>query len=232
MKTRTKTLLAAVMLLAISCKKENTAIQSSVITDENSSQELSSDANELDAAHAVRIGSQVWKKKDLTTRHYRNGDRIPEVQDGNAWRALTTGAWCWYKNNPVAGKLYNWYAVNDPRGLAPEGWHVPSDAEWTILTTFLGGETVAGGKMKETGTAHWLAPNIDAINSSGFTGLPGGYRYYNGALDGIGYLGYWWSSTEGNSSYAWYRALLYDRGGVSRDDDIKRSGFSVRCLKD
>src|SRR5690606_33259564 len=112
-------------------------------------------------------------------------DVIPQVTDPTIWGNLTTGAWCYYNNDPaneiIYGKLYNWYAVNDPRGLAPVGWHIPSDSEWTILTDYLGGFEVAGGKMKETGTTHWANPNIGADNSSGFTGLPGGYRAYNSA---------------------------------------------------
>lgn len=131
------------------------------------------------------------------------------------------------------GKLYNWYAVTDPRGLAPEGWHVPSDAEWTTLTTFLGGEYVAGGKMKEAGTAHWLAPNGGATNSSGFTGLPGGYRNSYGTFYTIGNYGYWWSSTEPTTYDAWYRYLAYDGGDVGRGfGNVKPYGFSVRCLRD
>src|SRR5262245_42075520 len=133
MKTITKTLLAALMLLAISCKKESNTIQSSGNTGESTTQTLSSDASELGAG-AVKIGKQVWKIKNLNVSHYRNGDPIPQVKNNAKWAALTTGAWCWYNNDSangaVYGKLYNWYAVNDPRGLAPEGWHIPSDGEW------------------------------------------------------------------------------------------------------
>src|ERR1035437_4904310 len=128
---------------------------------------------------SVTICTQSWMLKNLDVSTYRNGDLIPEVTDGSAWSALTAGAWCWYNNDSATnastyGKLYNWYAVNDPRGLAPTGWHVPSDAEWTTLSTCLGGNAVAGGAMKETGTTHWTSPNTGATNSSGFTGLPGG----------------------------------------------------------
>src|SRR5436190_23369500 len=129
---------------------------------------------------SVTICDQVWMIKNLDVSTYRNGDPIPEVTDPSQWAGLTTGAWCYYENNSangtIYGKLYNWYAVNDPRGLAPLGWHVPSDEELTTLTSCLGGVFVAGGTMKETGTTHWLAPNTEATNSSGWTGLPGGYR--------------------------------------------------------
>jgi uncharacterized protein (TIGR02145 family) len=186
MKLITKKLFAALMLLTISCKKESNSIQSSGITGESNSQDLLTGSNEPEIYASIKIGSQVVMKKNLNVSHYRNGDRIPQVKGPDKWAALTTGAWCWYNNDSangaVYGKLYNWYAVNDPRGLAPEGWHIPSDAEWTTLTTFLGGEGVAGGKMKERGITHWIYPNTDATNSSGFTGLPGGVRYFLGGL--------------------------------------------------
>ena len=137
------------------------------------------------------------------------------------------------------GKLYNWYAVTDPRGLAPEGWHIPSDAEWTTLSTFLGGDAVAGGKMKSTGTIEagtglWYAPNDFATNSSGFTGLPGGFRGAYGPFD-AGYSGTWWSSTAYNKNitWAWYGGRLSFRSGAFYGSFAnKRSGYSVRCVKD
>jgi len=159
----------------------------------------------------VTIGSQIWTRCNLGITTYRNGEVIPQVTDPTQWSNLTTGAWCYYNNDPSTepkyGKLYNWYAVNDPRGIAPTGYHVPSDTEWTVLTDYLGGESVAGGKMKKAGTAYWNAPNTDATNSSGFTGLPGGDRSNNGVYSTIGYNGSWWSSSEDNTNYAWYRYL-------------------------
>lgn len=227
MKTTMKTGLAVlVLLLAISCRKQETNIQSSANSDE------SVQAVNAPGADAVRIGTQVWKRKDLTTSYYRNGDKIPQVKDPAKWAKLTTGAWCWYNNDRTYGKLYNWYAVNDPRGLAPAGWHVPSNAEWTTLTTFLGGAAVAGGKMKEIGTTHWLDPNADATNSSGFTALPGGTRYYLGDFFDAGGYGYWWSSTEAAANAAYYRYLTYFYGAISGITDYKENGFSVRCLRD
>jgi uncharacterized protein (TIGR02145 family) len=184
----------------------------------------------------IVIGEQEWMAENLHTSTYKNGDLIPNATDGNQWFNLTTGAWCFYNNDPQFecpyGKLYNWYAVADSRNVCPTGWHVPSDAEWTTLTNFLAGESVAGGKMKSAGTQYWLSPNIAADNSSGFSGLPGGTRYGNGDgfLD-IGYFGYWWSSTEYNTNDAWGRDLYYDGGSSSRYIDNKRDGFSVRCLR-
>ena len=191
MKT-TFTICAVLMLLGISWTKENNCIQSSTIDDENSTNQ--------DNIASVTIGTQVWMQKNLDVSRYRNGDRIPQVQDSAKWAKLTTGAWCWYKNDPandaVYGKLYNWYAIHDPRGLTPEGWHVASDSEWYVVLNFLGTNAKnAGGKMKETGTAHWLDPNVNATNSTGFTALGGGYRDNLGQFCYINFLGYWWSST-------------------------------------
>lgn len=184
----------------------------------------------------VVIGSQVWKTKNLDVATYRNGDPIPQVTDATQWENLTTGAWCYYENNtangPVYGKLYNWYAVNDPRGLAPTGYHVPSDGEWANLINFLGGVDFAGGKMKETGTMHWISPNIGATNSSGFIGIPGGFRDFYSSFVSIGNIGKWWSSSEYYASSAWHLDLSYDNGSTYIANSVKRSGHSVRCLKD
>ena len=184
----------------------------------------------------VIIGTQTWALKNLDVAFYNNGDPIPEVQDPTAWAALTTGAWCSYDNNPandaIYGKLYNWFAVNDPRGLAFAGFHIPSDSEWTTLSTSLGGTSVAGGAMKEAGLLHWQSPNTGANNSSGFTGLPGGFRFNFGTFITIGYNGCWWSSTENGTTDAWNRSLVFNTSNVDRGFTNKKLGFSVRCLKD
>lgn len=184
-------------------------------------------------AQTVTIGTQFWTSKNLNVDTYRNGDLIPQVQDQKAWANLTTGAWCYYNNDESNGtkygKLYNWYAVNDPRGLAPKGYHIPTDEEWTKLSDYLGGESEAGTKMKST--SGWKN-NGNRTNSSGFSGLPGGYRHYGGTFDSIDSNGYWWSSAESNASYAWYRYLYYYNGIVGRNSRLKLNGFSVRCLRD
>ena len=186
----------------------------------------------------VTIGSQIWMQKNLNVCKYRNGDDIPQVQDPTAWSKLTTGAWCYRENKTanglIYGKLYNWYAVNDPRGLAPADYHIPSDAEWNTLITFLGGRDVAGGKMKATGTSLWTSPNTDATNSSGFTGLPGRLRFYDGSFSYSDYNdGYWWSASErGDIASSWNYELDSQDGSVLRDDDLKTYGYSVRCVKD
>ncbi len=185
------------------------------------------------AYSTVKICNQTWTAKNLNVSHYRNGDIIPQVTDPAIWPTITTGAWCWYDNDSTNyganyGKLYNWYAVNDPRGLAPEGWHVPSDGEWTILTNCLGGSSVAGGKMKETGTNFWASPNTGATNSSGFSALPAGLRHYPGSFEAVGTKVYFWSS----ANYI-YRGLDYDLNSVTyRNDGNYNYGFSVRCIKD
>jgi uncharacterized protein (TIGR02145 family) len=189
--------------------------------------------------NTVTIGTQVWMQENLKTTKYNDGTEIPNVTDGATWSTLSTGAYCWYNNNAATyketfGALYNWYvtASNNPKNVCPTGWHVPTDAEWTTLTTYLGGETVAGGKLKETGTTHWLTPNTGATNSSGFTALPGGNRLNDGSFDYIGQYGQWWSSTEYSDNYGWSRDMGYYFRTLDRAYYLKSSGYSVRCLKD
>jgi len=189
-----------------------------------------------DSQSTVKIGNQTWTTKNLNVSNYRNGDEIPMVDDPLTWSKLTYGAWCYYENidsnGATYGKLYNMYAVLDPRGLAPKGFHIPSDKDWTTLTDYLGGKGEAGVKMKESGTTHWPRPNTGATNSSGFTGLPGGYRDDNGVFVSMGVNGFWWSSTEGFTYFAWnrYPDTLY--GLVGRDFGYKSYGMSIRCLAD
>ncbi|MEI8054251.1 MAG: fibrobacter succinogenes major paralogous domain-containing protein [Bacteroidota bacterium] len=184
----------------------------------------------------VSICNQVWMTKNLDVSVYRNGDAIPQVTDSAQWVNLTTGAWCYYNNDPangaIYGKLYNWYAVNDPRGLAPTGYHVSTDSEWSSLVTCLGGDSTAGGKIKEAGIMHWLSPNTAATNSSGIKGLPAGCRDFDGSFNYISSYGIWWSSTEDDTTYSWARDLYYNDGVILRFNDLKILGFSVRCLKD
>jgi len=184
--------------------------------------------------NGVKIGNQIWLTKNLDTEYYRNGDPIPQVQDAGKWSKLTTGAWCYFDNETSNGnnygKLYNWYAVNDPRGLAPNGWHTPSDKEWTTLIKFLGGEKVAGGKLKAT--TSWNSQNTGTTNSSGFTAFPGGCRNAIGNYNGIGKYGTFWSASESISVFAWLRNLYYDRSAVTRHLYSKQNGLSIRCVKD
>jgi uncharacterized protein (TIGR02145 family) len=199
----------------------------------------------FDNLPSIIIDSQIWTSKNLDVSTYRDGTAIPKVVDGATWAALTTGAYCYYNNDSttyaaIYGKLYNWYAVagthdNDPntanKTLAPEGWHVSTDSEWTTLTSYLGGESGAGGKMKEVGS-HWVSPNTGATNESGFSGLPGGYRVYDGGFYNIGTYGHWSSSTENDTTDAWTQYLGYNIDGVIRYSISKVNGHSVRCLRD
>lgn len=187
--------------------------------------------------NTVTIGTQCWMKSNLTVKHYRNGDTIANVKTNAQWLTLTTGAWSVYYNkdsvNAIYGKYYNWYAVNDSRKICPAGWHIPSDAEWNTLIVFLGDSTVAGGKMKEAGTAHWNSPNSGSTNESGFTALPGGYRNgYSGIFYHLGVDNYFWSSTEADAQNAWYRFLNDVTTNIYKRSYIKSSGFYIRCTKD
>jgi uncharacterized protein (TIGR02145 family) len=196
--------------------------------------EACADCNEC--TNCILICEQNWTNENLDVITYSNGDEIPQVTDPTAWAALTTGAWCYYNNDPannaIYGKLYNWYAVNDSRGLAPTGYHIPSDAEWKTLTTCLGGESVAGGAMKETGTAHWASPNTDATNSSGFTALPASSRSSYGTFTGIGNYGNFWSSTEYDGFNSWDRYVNNNNAIAARSFISKKCGLSIRLIKD
>jgi uncharacterized protein (TIGR02145 family) len=189
--------------------------------------------------NTVTIGTQVWMKENLKVTKYRNGDAIPNVTDSAQWANLTTEAWCYYNNdtsnNAAYGKLYNGYSIADSRNLCPAGWHIPTDAEWTILIDYLGGETVAGGKMKEAGTSHWSGPNTGADNSSGFTAIPGGHRSGFGEFKGrFGHYNYgYWCSKENDGTYASRgHSLDYYSNSVGPYGDFMRGGFSVRCVRD
>ena len=187
--------------------------------------------------HTVTIGTQVWMVENLKVTHYRNGDPIAHIIDDTLWVHLTSGAFCNYNddgvNGSTFGRLYNWYAIAEAHIISPVGWHVPSDAEWTTLTTYLGGESIAGGKLKEKDTIHWNTPNTGATNETGFTALPGGYRgFIDGTFYNIGSSGIWWSSTEGNASKAWDLFLNCSSSDVIRGTTWKGFGFSVRCVRD
>jgi uncharacterized protein (TIGR02145 family) len=187
----------------------------------------------------ITIGSQTWMAENLRTIRYRNGDEIPEVTGNSEWKNIASHAYCNYENTidrdkiATFGRLYNWFAVSDPRNLAPEGWHVATDADWLKLETFLGGANAAGGKLKETTSMHWSAPNNRNSNLSGFTALPGGRREYtDGSFINLGYDGFWWTSSAYNPDYSWYRYIHYDVSDCYRANFHKQYGFSVRCAKD
>lgn len=189
----------------------------------------------------LTIGTQVWKRCNLSVTKYRNGDTIPQVTDPTAWANLTTGAWCYYDNDPttesIYGRLYNWYAVNDPRGLAPTGYHIPTSAEWTTLTDYVGGDLAAGGILKESGVngdadcQFWNDPNT-STNERGFTALPAGLRIEDGTFDGVHLTGRWWTSSDFNSTITYYRSMAYNTDVVITGIQPKKRGLSVRLVKD
>jgi uncharacterized protein (TIGR02145 family) len=234
----------ALLMLIISCKKDdnnpgnltndktqavfNSSLTYGTMTDQ--------DGN---IYRTITIGTQTWMAENLRTTKYRNGDAIPEVTDNTVWTNSITGAYCNYKNTKnndtiaTFGRLYNWFSVSDSRNIAPSGWHVPTEDEWTTLITYLGFENT-GGKLKELGTAHWGTPNTGAENSNGFTALPGGSRGISGKFDKISDYGYWWSSSEFyyNKNVAWYRYINYNSSDINKYYISEWFGFSVRCLKD
>ncbi|MES2431226.1 MAG: fibrobacter succinogenes major paralogous domain-containing protein [Bacteroidota bacterium] len=195
----------------------------------------------------VTICDQVWMKNNLSVATYRNGDIIPEVKDPFLWELQTTGAWCWFNNdvkNADRGRLYNGYAITDPRGLAPYGWHIASDSEWTQMvkcidpltnTTCTGchqSET-AGGALKEAGIAHWQEANVGATNSSGFTAIPASWRSANGmfVLHDLAQSAYFWTASSLDASELFYRTIDHQGTHISRNSTIKKVAYSVRCVK-
>jgi uncharacterized protein (TIGR02145 family) len=186
----------------------------------------------------IKIGTQWWMSENLKTTKYNDGTSIPLVEDYQIWSNIfnvPAPAYCWFNNTVLYkdtyGALYNWHAVNTGI-LAPTGWHVPTDAEWTILTTYLGGEDVAGGKMKEVGTTHWTIPNAGATNSCGFNALPAGWRHTNGMFEEIAIGTYFWATSPANAGDAWNRYLNYSSNNIIRADWFQSYGYSVRCIKD
>lgn len=229
-----------ILIFNVSCKKDPTSSDDPItLTD--------IDGN---VYKTVVIGEQVWMAENLKVTHYRNGEVIPNVTGGSEWSNVSTGAHCSFDNGGINiniyGLLYNWYAVNDNRKIAPEGWHIPTDDEWKHLEMHLGmSQTEAddigyrgtdeGGKLKEVGITHWKSPNEGATNSSGFSAVPGGYRYgSSGAFSRMGSSASFWSTTENGSDDTWHRLLYYHVSGVDRSygNNDEPGGFSVRCIRD
>ena len=195
----------------------------------------------------ITIGTQCWMSRDLKVTHYPNGDTIPNVTDYTAWGNLGSNnvddAYCFYNNDNTTdyGALYTYAAAigddwerdnTEGQGVCPDGWHLPTNEDWTTLLDYLEGETIAGGKMKEIGTTHWLHPNTGATNSSGFTALPSGNRnYFSAGFDYLGYQGFWWSATQYNNN-AYFCSVKQDNEEVNYSYGIKSYGFSIRCVKD
>jgi len=184
----------------------------------------------------ITIGSQTWMAENLKTTRYRNGDKIQSVLEPNDWANLKTGALC-YSNNEISNKatygtLYNYYAVVDFRNIAPVGWHIPTDAEWETLVSYLGGFDEAGAKLKEERLLHWKEPNSGANNTSGFNALPAGYRNVFGVFSAFNICAYWWSFTPQSENNALYYYVRYESKTVIKNALGKTNGFSIRCIKD
>lgn len=184
----------------------------------------------------VTIGDQVWMAENLKVTRYRNGDPLYFTTDDQYWNAANYGAFCTVENDTaltkVYGRLYNGFAIGDPRNLAPEGWRIPTDADWDELVNHLGGDDLAGGKLKEGGTEHWSGSNVGATNESGFTALPSGARLTSGDFAGRGLYGCYWSSTETTSDNYLLRCFWATDDNVDRRIDGAAMGMSVRCIKE
>lgn len=212
---------AVIILFSTSCQTDNSINQCS---------------DEVNNSQEVKIGYQIWKRKNLNTIFFKNGDSIPQAKSINEWVQAGNNrqpAWCYYNNDQtngdLYGKMYNWYAINDPRGLAPDGWHIPTDLEWSLMTEFIGGETIAGKKLKSTTGCISLSNNT---NETGFSSVPGGIRSWDGTFNSQGISGYYWTKTDvGNSAYV--RQLVCSEDSIRREGPLdKRRGISIRLVKD
>lgn len=243
MKILSTFLMTTMMIALFGCSGSEVSSTSLEDTNSGSEKALTSDeasgSNESSTSKEVTIGKQVWMTENLNVDKFQNGDPIPQAKTTQEWaKASKNGepAWCYYDNDPTNGekygKLYNSYALNDPRGLSPEGWHIPSDAEWLETINHLGGEEEAGIKMKNT--SGWFE-NGNGTNQSGFKGLPSGVRGDNGDFTSLGKNGFWWSSTETekqNKKILWIFYLDYSFKWAIKEVALKGSGLSIRCVKD
>jgi uncharacterized protein (TIGR02145 family) len=186
--------------------------------------------------NTVDIGTQSWMAENLRTTKFNDNTNIPNVTDKTTWASVSTAGYCWYNNDlttnkPLYGALYNWYAITSQK-LCPTGWHIPSTSDWKTLTDYFGGESVAGGKLKESGTLHWQSPNTGATNEIGFTSLPGGDRLKDGSFILIGQFGTWWTSSVDPFQYLpIIRIMTYSTTGATNGGGDKNAGYSVRCIK-
>ena len=216
-------LLGAIVILNVGCNKKDNPPDP--VTD-----------IEGNTYETVRIGDQVWMAENLKTSTLSDGTEIPDVPDAIDWNELTAPGHCWYNNDETAqkdiyGALYNYYAVNSGM-LCPAGWHVPAKDEWQQLRDVLGDTLTGGGKLKEEGTEHWKTPNTGAVNSTGFTALPAGIRYFEGTFNSASSFTSFWSSTESDFNKAWYLSLYYSDAIAGMNVISKKDGFSIRCIKD
>ncbi len=220
-------LILSFTVLFVSCKKDDGGPVIGNVTDKQGNK-----------YETVEINSQEWMKENLIISQYNNGDAIPQVQDETEWKNLTTGAWCYYNdtNGVIYGKLYNWYAINDERGICPPGWHIPTTNDWIILANEYKGTNIAGGYLKAVAKVpdkhpRWINPNAGATNTSKFTALPGGFRNVEAEFRHLGSLGVWWTSSLDINKVPWMVALSYNDEKVQKHPRPKKHGFSVRCVR-
>jgi uncharacterized protein (TIGR02145 family) len=232
-------LIGLLLTLTNSCQHDETTLDpvSDVIFNTSKTYGTMTDADG-NRYKTITIGAQTWMAENLRVTKYRNGEYISHITKNEDWESQTSGAYCSYENTTekakiaTYGRLYNWFAVTDIRNIAPEGWHMPDDTEWDILSDFLGGDSIAGGEMKEIGTTHWLSPNTDATNESGFSSIPAGARFHYGSFTDIGFGGYYWSKTQNSINLACVWIFNQYHGHLGRSDGAKRTGFAVRLIKD
>lgn len=210
-----------IYLISIGCKKDPL---NEIVTDINGNN-----------YHTIIIGTQTWMVENLKATKYNDGTDIPNISADSEWNSYTEGAYCNYQNKESNadeyGRLYNWYAIKTGK-LAPKGWRVATDNDWTILANYLGGIDVAGEKIKESGNTHWFSPKLVASNSSGFTAIPAGMRYFDGFYTGMYDGAIWWTSTAKDENSAWFRSVGPEITSIRRDLYPFNNGFSVRCVKD
>lgn len=233
-------------ILTIGCEKDNISPSSDNITNGKSTA-IFSDSKTYETMtdqdgnvyKTITIGTQTWMAENLRTTKYRDGSTISEITENETWLNITIGAYCNYNNTKnidtiaTFGRLYNWYAISDRRNLAPAGWHVPTEYEWSQLIDYLGGDNEAGSKLKEIGNTHWLNLNEDATNKTGFTAIPGGLRHgLGGHFVYIGICGFWWSATELDDELVWRYSMINRNSNVDKYNYKKELGLSVRCVKD
>jgi len=190
--------------------------------------------NDIDnnAYKTIQVGAQTWMAENLRTTRFNDNSLIPLVTSASVWAGLSTPAFTFYNNDSISyGALYNWYAISSAK-LCPSGWHVPTDGDWTALTIYLGGDSISGGNIKETGTAHWLSPNTSADNLSGLSAIPSGFINSSGSFNNIKRTAYFWTATEFNTVDAYYRFILYNYSQIVKSNSSKLGGLSVRCIKD
>ena len=242
MKRKTLLILLATLLLSVGCDKNNDPPPYNELNERSTAifnpDKKYGKVSDIDGNvyKTIVIGNQTWMAENLRVTRFRNGDAIPNITDNDMWSIQEVAAYCNYNNTEdldtiaTYGRLYNWYAAGDSRNIAPKGWRVAKPEDWNILIDHLGGDALAGGKLKEAGNEHWESPN-EADNSSGFTGQPGGFRYNNEETNGMYLYGSWWTTGHNGSSAARLQLFSWDTVVYKALRNVN-SGYSIRCIKE